>query len=173
MQASPASAQIHVFVIRDISKSTEQTGERDTFIVEPSTATDSCVRHTSCGARVAPSWSRLITTLGKSEPYLKSAIAQRIVSIMRRVVGAVFAFFCFWAASDDIIRDEIYPGRWSTQIIDREHSGGEFWVGVSVWVGLGLACVWVALRPRMMPNHSPDPTLSSGTSPAGQEPRPR
>src|SRR5271156_2010612 len=62
-KASWASAQIHVFVIRDISRTTEQTGERDPLIVEPCTRSDVCLRHVSCGARAASSLTRIINNV--------------------------------------------------------------------------------------------------------------
>src|ERR1017187_7138778 len=39
--------QIHIFVIRDISKTTGQTGKRDILVVEPTTGSDVSVCHAS------------------------------------------------------------------------------------------------------------------------------
>jgi hypothetical protein len=74
IQASRASAQIHVFVIRDISNPTRQTGERDFFHVEPRTRSDAFLRHASCGAGAAPSLARVIATLGSRNRHVANPI---------------------------------------------------------------------------------------------------
>ena len=61
--ASRAAEQIHVVVFRDFPRSTWQTGECDVLVVEQRTRSDVCLRHVSCGARAAPSLTRIINNV--------------------------------------------------------------------------------------------------------------
>jgi hypothetical protein len=59
--------------------------------------------------------------------------------------------------------------------VDRHsHSVSDTFYGIyPFFVSTFFLLDWIARRLSDTPNHSPDPTLASGTSPAGQEPRHR
>src|SRR5208282_5644801 len=99
----------HVFVIRDISRTTEQTGERDPLIVEPCTRSDVCLRHVSCGARAAPSLTRIINNVRKSRtnlhimaPKIDAPIrlGRGFLAIYLPALGLVLWFLHPWSGED-------------------------------------------------------------------------